>query len=251
MSVLDPAQDAPRSPDLQIPHGDTVSASQVSELADGSKPFYSLFFEDLSSFVHQKSIGGAACPAHASPQLVQLGEAHLFRVADDDRVYIGDIQPRFNDRCRDQDVDPSADEIIHDLFQLGFFHLPVGIGHTGFRDQFLHFKSCPGDVIDAVVDIIDLSLPGQFPDDRLSDKLLIVLHDEGLDRHAVPRGLFQNAHIPDPHHTHVEGAGDRCRRQGQDIHILLHLFDLFLVGHAEALLLIDHEQSQIFECHIL
>ena len=44
---------------------------------------------------------------------------------------------------------------------------------------------------------------------------------------------------------------NRRRRQGQHIHVRLQLLDLFLMGHAKALLLIDHQKSKILILHIL
>ena len=49
----------------------------------------------------------------------------------------------------------------------------------------------------------------------------------------------------------MKGPRDRCCRQSQHIHVFLHLLDLFLVGHTEALLLINDQEPQIFEFHIL
>ena len=87
--------------------------------------------------------------------------------------------------------------------------------------------------------------------DRLADHLVVVLHDIGLDRHAVHRRLLENAHIADPDETHVQSSRDRRRRQRQNIHVLLHLLDLLFVGHAEPLLLVDDQQSQTLKLHVL
>ena len=124
-------------------------------------------------------------------------------------------------------------------------------GHFCVRHQLLDFQGSPGNVIDPVVDIIDLAPAGEFPHDCLAHQLFIVLHDIGLDRHAVHRRLFQDAHVPDPHHTHMECARNRSCGKSQDIHILLHLLDFFLVGDTEALFLVHDQQTQIFELDIL
>ena len=78
-----------------------------------------------------------------------------------------------------------------------------------------------------------------------------MLHDIGLDRDTVHRRLLQHAHIADAYQTHMKGPRDRRCRQSQHIHVFLHLLDLFLVGHTEALLLINDQEPQIFEFHIL
>ena len=101
--------------------------------------------------------------------------------------------------------------------------------------------------------VYNINLPAScdLPGDRFPDSLVTVLHDIRLDRQTVLRSLFQNAHIADPRKAHVQRPGDRCCRQREDIHILAHFLDLFLVGHAEALLLIDDEKAQVFKLHIL
>ena len=48
----------------------------------------------------------------------------------------------------------------------------------------------------------------------------------------------------------MEGAGNGGSCQGQHVHILFQLLDLFLVCHAEALFLVDNQQPQILEFHI-
>ena len=78
----------------------------------------------------------------------------------DDRVDVGNIQARLDDRCGYQNIDLAADKIIHDLFQLGFLHLSVGISHPGLRNQVLNFQSSPGYIIDTVMDIVDLAFAG-------------------------------------------------------------------------------------------
>ena len=87
--------------------------------------------------------------------------------------------------------------------------------------------------------------------DRLADHLVVVLHDIGLDRNTVHRRLLENAHVADPDKAHMQRSRDRCRRQGQNVHILLHLLDLFLMSHTEPLLLINDQKSKVLKLHIL
>ena len=251
VSVLDTSQNTSRAPDLQIAHCNAESASQIRELPDGGQALLGNFPEDLAAPVHQKGICGPSCAADAPAQLIELGKAHLVRVTDDNSIDIGDIQSGLDDRGGYQNVNPSADEVVHDLLQLGFLHLSVGKGHPGLGHHVLHFQSRPGNIVHAVVDIVDLTFPRELPDDRLADHLLIVFHDIGLNGHAVAGRLLQDAHIADSHHAHMERAGDRCGRECQNIHILFHLLDLFLVGDAEALLLVHDQQTQIFKLYIL
>ena len=40
-------------------------------------------------------------------------------------------------------------------------------------------------------------------------------------------------------------------RQRQDVHVLFHLLDFFLVGHAEPLFLVNNQKAEAFKLHIL
>ena len=73
----------------------------------------------------------------------------------------------------------------------------------------------------------------------------------GLHRQALLRGRFQHGHIPNANHGYVQRSRNRGGGQSQHIHLILHVFDDFLVANAKALLFIHNEQAQIFELHIL
>ena len=130
-------------------------------------------------------------------------------------------------------------------------HLPVGVHHRGIRYQLLHMVGNFLNILHAVVYIVNLTAPGQLAVHRLTDHLIVVLHDIGLDRDTVHRRLLQHAHIADAHQTHMKGPRDRCCRQSQHIHIFLHLLDLLLVNHTKTLLLVNDQKPKILKLHIL
>ena len=129
-------------------------------------------------------------------------------------------------------------------------HLPVGKGHDSLRHQLLQRGRHISYIVDPVIHIINLAAPGQLPDNGLPYHLLIILTYKRLDRQPVVGRLLQHAHIPDAHQRHMEGSGDRRRRQRQHIHIVLDFLDFFLVGHPETLFLIDDQKPQILELDI-
>ena len=49
----------------------------------------------------------------------------------------------------------------------------------------------------------------------------------------------------------MQRPGDRGGGKGQHVHVRLDLFDLFLMGHAEALFLVYDQKPQILEFHVL
>ena len=78
-----------------------------------------------------------------------------------------------------------------------------------------------------------------------------MLQHIGLYRLAVLGRFLDGAHVTDAAEGHVQRAGNGSSRQRQRIHLLCPLPQLLFMGHAEALLLIDHQQAQILECHVL
>ena len=104
---------------------------------------------------------------------------------DDHGVYIGDIQSGLDDGGGHQYINLPVDEIKHDPLQLMLLHLPVGISHVSLRHQLRDLCRNIRDIVHTIIDIVDLSAPRHLPDDCLSDQLVIVFADEGLDRQSV------------------------------------------------------------------
>ena len=50
------------------------------------------------------SVGPVLVPAHPAAKLVQVGQAVLVGLVDEDRVGVGNVQPALDDRRRHQDV---------------------------------------------------------------------------------------------------------------------------------------------------
>ena len=128
----------------------------------------------------------------------------------------------------------------------------MGHGEAHILPQPLAQPSGGGlDVLHPVVQVVDLPAPVQLPPDGLRHGGPFVLHDVGLHRLAVPGGLLDGGHIPDARQGHVQRPGNGGGGQGQGVHLTHPLPELLLVGHAEALLLVDDEQPQILEHQIL
>jgi hypothetical protein len=54
-----------------------------------------------------------------------------------------------------------------------------------------------------------------------------------------------------PEHGHLQGARDRRRREREHVDARLEGLDALLVGDAEALLLVDDQQAEPLEVHVL
>ena len=81
------------------------------------KAFFRHFLEHFVPLIHEECVGGAVGTAHAAPELIELGQAHLVRIVDDHGIGIGDVQTRLNDGGGDKHINLTVDKTIHDLLQ--------------------------------------------------------------------------------------------------------------------------------------
>ena len=63
--------------------------------------------------------------ADAAAELVELAEAELVGLVDDDGVHVRDVEAGLDDRGADEDVRPAVREVVHDVGQLVLVHLAV------------------------------------------------------------------------------------------------------------------------------
>ena len=168
----------------------------------------------------------------------------------DHRIDVSDIQPRLNDSCGNKHIHLTVDKAIHDTLQFPLTHLTVGIGNLRIRYQLGNLCRYLRDLVDTVVYIIHLTIPRHLALNSFPDHLLIVLHDVSLDRHTVMRRLFQHTHVPDSDQAHMQSSRNRRRGQSQHVHVLFHLFNLFLMTDTKPLFLVNDQQTQILADHI-
>ena len=81
--------------------------------------------EMLVRIDQQVAIGPVLVPPDAAAKLMQIGQAVAVGLVDEDRVGVGNIEPAFDDRRRQQHVELDVHEIEHHLFQLVLGHLAV------------------------------------------------------------------------------------------------------------------------------
>ncbi len=79
----------------------------------------------------------------------------------------------------------------------------------------------------------------------------VELDHVGLNRQSILRRRLDHRHVANADERHVQGARDRRGRQRQHVHLLAHLLDALLVGHAEPLLLVHDQQPEVLERHVL
>ena len=188
--------------------------------------------------------------ADPAAQLIELRQAELVGAVDDDRVGVGKIEARLDDRRANQHLRLVVEKIDHDFFQFFGPHLAVGDGHLRFGNQVAELQRQPIDGFDPIVKKEYLPAALELAQNGIADHPLIVAGNVGLNRQAVHRRRFDDAQIADADHRHMQRARDRRRGQAEDVDQLAQLFQTFLVHHAEAVLFVDDHQPQIFELHV-
>jgi len=85
-----------------------------------------------------------------------------------------------------------------------------------------------------------------FANDALAE-----IADKGLDGQAALRRSGDHREIAQPFQRHRERARDRRGGECQDIHFRSQSLEAFFLLHAEAVLFVENDQTQIVEFHIL
>ena len=98
---------------------------------------------------------------------------------------------------------------------------------------------------------VDLPAAVDFAQDDLADQRVAVIGDEGADRQAFLRRRVDDADVANTGQGHVQRARDRRGAHRQDIDFGPQSLEELLVPHAEALLLVDDDQSEILKSDVV
>lgn len=183
----------------------------------------------------------ADTPAH----LIELRQAEVVGVVDDDGIGIGDVEAVLDDTRREQDVVIALVEVHHDVLEHLFRHLPVRRLDSRLRHERLDVVAHAVDRIDAVVDEVDLAAALHLAPDGVRDDRVVVLDDIRLHGEALGRRRLDDTHIARADKRHVQRARDWRRRERQDVDARRELADLVLLLDAEALLLVDDQEAEV------
>ena len=200
-----------------------------------------------------EEVGVAALPGatDTTAQLVQLRQTHTVGAIDEQGVGRGDVDTRLDDGGADQHVRAALPEVHHDLFELLLVHLAVGGDDSRLRHEFAQLGGRLLDGLHSVVDVEDLTLASQLATDGSDHLTLVVGAGESEDGVTFLRRRGDRAHFSDARHGHFQGARDRGGAHRQDVDVDPHALEGFLVFDAEALLLVDDDQSEVLELNLL
>ena len=174
----------------------------------------------------------------------------MVRSLDNNRVGGWDIDTGFDNGRADQNVKTLMVEVVHHAFQFAFAHLPVTNGNPRFRHQLRQPFGGFLDVFHIVIEIVNLATAQHFTQNRLTYHQIVVFTNKGFDCQTARRWRGDDRQIAHAAHRHVQRTRDRRGGKRQNIHIGTHRFDTLFMTHAETVLFIDDQQSQIFQLHI-
>ncbi len=148
-------------------------------------------------------------------------------------------------------MEGTVDEAVHDVLELGGVHLAVrgfgqDFGHDGAQECFGFLQA-----FDAVVQVEYLAAALDLRAYGLRHQVRVEFGHGGLYGLPVRGWRAQDGHVADFQQRHVQGARNGRGGQGQAIDARLHFLQPLLVLYAEALLLVDHQEPQVLEAHVL
>ena len=169
----------------------------------------------------------------------------------DQRVDVGDVQAGLDDRRADEHVPLAVGEALHDLREFVFWHLPVSREYPRLRHEVAQRSCRQVDALHAVVEEEDLPTPVQLALHRLLHEVVRALREVRLDRQPLLRRGLDGGDVAYAGHRHVERARDGRCREREHVHLAPQFAQPLLVRHAEAVLLVDDEDAEVLEVHVL
>ena len=132
-------------------------------------------------------------PPHTSAHLVQVTEAEVLRLVDDNGIGIGYVDATFDDGSGKQHVVIVIDEIKDYLLQFGRFHLSVTDTDTAIGNVALYHRFQFRKIGDTVVYKEHLSVAAHFEVNGISDNLITESMHLRLNGVTVGRRRLNNA----------------------------------------------------------
>ena len=235
---------------LQVAHGDAHAAAQVLELGKRGQARRGLLGQRQLAGEHKVRVCLRGRAANAALELVKLRQAQALRILDDERVGRRVVDAALHDGRGDEHVDLLGRELDHHVLDLARAHLAVCHAHARLGRDLVHAGHGVVDGLDAVGHVVHLTAAAHLQANRRAHHVGVVLphvHDHGT---TPGRRRRDQAHIAHAARGHLHGSRDgRCRKR-EHVNLLAQVFELLLVLHAKALLLVDDHQAQVFGVHV-
>ena len=126
MARLLVAQQVPRPANIEIVAGQLEPGPKAFQRLQHAQPPLGGIGQLLVRRHREQRIGARLGPADTAADLIELRQPEMVGAMHDQRIGIGNIEPRFDDRRRHQHVELVVVEGIHDVVELARRHLPIG-----------------------------------------------------------------------------------------------------------------------------
>ena len=187
--------------DVEVLHGDVDAAAQVGEILQSLQPSAAVRGQGCQRRCEQITESLAVAAPHTATHLVQVGEAEILGTIYYNGIGIGDVDAVLHDGGGEQHVVVVVGEVEHDLLQFLGLHLAVANSDATVGDILQYHLLQVGQVADAVVHEVDLSVAAHLEVDGVDDNLGREGVNLGLYGVAVGRRCLDD--------THVAGSDER------------------------------------------
>jgi hypothetical protein len=127
---------------------------------------------------------------------------------------------------------------------------PWGDEEAKARAELLQLLGSLVDGLDAVVEVERLALARVLALERDPHQLVVVLPDRRADRPPALGRCLDDRDVAEPGERHVERPGDRRCREREHVHLEPQGAQELLLGDAEALLLVDDDETELLRDHV-
>ena len=251
VAALFRAEQISRAANFQIAHGDLETAAERGVLLHGADAFAHVGEQARVARQQQIRVGLMLVTPDAPAQLVKVAQTKTVGAVNDDGVRIRNVETAFDDRRGKQNVGLAVDEFRHHFFEVVGIHLAVADDESRVGAKFFQTVGHVLNRHHAVVQEKNLSAAREFAVDGVADGALVELRDDRLDGQAVVRRRLDGAHVARAGEREVKRARNRRGAQRQHVHERAETFEFFLVQHAEALLLVNHDEAEVFENNVV
>ena len=190
-------------------------------------------------------------PTDPTTQLIQLSQTKHIRTVNDHGVGVGHINARFNNVGRQQQIKLAIGKVGHHLFKVTCTHLTMGNIKLDFRNKRFEFLGNTRKLIDPWANIKHLPATMALAQNCLTDNHRIVRCDVCPHGKTVYRRCRNDRQFLNPGQSELQGARDRCSRQGQNVDVRFKLFQTFFMFNAKVLFFIDDQKTKVFEMNTI
>ena len=264
--------------DLEVGRRDLEPRAELGEPLQGLEPAARLIGDVLGLRDQEVAVRAVLAAADPAAQLVELGQAERVGARHEHRVGARDVEAALDDRGRDQDVELAAHEREHHRLELvgrqravadadprrghqladvrgPLVDRAIVVARPGAAPRLVgvgqpHVAGALAHVADRRRDEEHLAAAADLALDRVADRRVVDPRHEGTHCAAVGRRCRDQRQVAQVGHRQVQRARDRRRGQRQHVDLGPRPLDPLLVGDPEALLLVDHQQTEVLPPHV-